>query len=73
MLLHQADYNTKGKLASVFLIANLFLFSGKLMVRSQIAQVSYGSRFHRQQYPYGGAGFKPDGDSRCSYVSFVIS
>ena len=26
-----------------------------------IAQLSYGARFHRRQYPYGRAGFKPDG------------
>ena len=25
------------------------------------------------QYPYGGAGFKLDGDSHCSYVSIVIA
>ena len=38
-----------------------------------IAQVGYGSRFHHRQYPYGAVGFKPDSDSRCTYVRIVIS
>ena len=43
------------------------------VIRYGIAQLSYGSRFHRRQFPYGRAEFKPDGCSRGSYVSIVIS
>ena len=32
-------------------------------------QLSYGSRFRRRQYPYGRAGFKPEGDSRGIMIS----
>ena len=41
-------------------------------VRVSLVQLSYGSGFHRQLYPYGRAGFKLDGNSG-SYVSIVTS
>ena len=40
---------------------------------SSEAQLGYVSRFHCRQYPYGRAGFKPNGDSHGSYLSSVIS
>ena len=46
---------------------------GVVKVRCGSAQLSYGSHFHHRQYPYGRAGFKPNSDSRSSYVSIVIS
>ena len=39
---------------------------------SGAGELGYSHVFHRQ-YPYGRAGFKPDGDRRGSYASIVTS